>query len=61
MKHLGYGVLLNGKPLGIWPKPWSRAVQYAKKEQGGPNRVEIVPIYIGAPIRYTPTLSLKNR
>jgi hypothetical protein len=52
MKSIGYGVLQNGTPTGIWPRPWNSALSYIKKlkEKGARGTYEIVPIFIGATI-----------
>jgi hypothetical protein len=55
MKQIGFGVLRDGQPTGLWPKPLKSALQYAKRQSGGNSKVEIVPVYIGAPLPHEPS------
>lgn len=52
MKQIGYGVMVNYKPSGLWPMSWDE-VRKAKGryEVRSPAAiVEVVPIYVGAAI-----------
>ena len=40
---IGYGVLKNDKPYGIWPIPLSLAERVARRE-----KAMIVPVYAGS-------------
>lgn len=58
---VGFGVLRNNKPCGIWPIPLSVAGENVvrmqdedRKEHRGPHRYVIVPVFIGMPVTYTP-------
>ena len=42
MNLIGYGVLKNDKPFGIWPIPLSQAERVARRE-----KAMIVPVYAG--------------
>lgn len=54
MKHVGYGVIKDGLPVGIWPMDFEAAKaareRYRLKYQGA--SVEAVPIEIGEPIKF---------
>lgn len=57
MKEIGYGILRDTKPYGIWPLPWQVCcdrVGLARQNEidtGKPrSKYEIVPIQIGNPI-----------
>lgn len=50
MKDIGYGVLMNGVPTGLWPKPFYRCVEYINRISTPHAKYEIVPIFIGSPI-----------
>lgn len=49
MTHIGYGILRNDKPTGIWPinkeHAESRILQLRKKDQEG-TRYSLVSVYI---------------
>lgn len=59
MKQLGFGILKNGRPTGLWPKPLERALSDAKKEDCGSQKgqIEVVPVYIGGPVYPVKTAS----
>lgn len=56
MKLVGFGVVLNGKPSGIWPMPMSEAQNTARRyiHNHGPQAVAIVPVYTGQPLAVLP-------
>lgn len=48
---MGYGVLFDGKPAGIWPVGVTAARHYIDRKVGGTitrERFEIVSLYTGA-------------
>lgn len=52
MQHLGFGLMLDGKPQGVWPVPmpyaqWCRA-RYMRQHLD--RNYEIVPVYAGDPV-----------
>lgn len=53
MNNVGYGVLIDGKPAGLWPTPLSHAretqARYLKNALVG-VAISIVPVYVGQPI-----------
>lgn len=53
MNNVGYGVMVDSKPVGIWPT----SLQHAREVQARYNKnalvdvaVSIVPVYVGQPI-----------
>jgi hypothetical protein len=49
---IGYGLLEDGKPRGIWPMPLEILRQAKKRyvKNSLDSKIQIVPIYIGDPI-----------
>lgn len=55
MQLIGYGVMKEGKPSGIWPLPLQRALERCRRLQAEHRgRWEVVPIYVGAPQTVNP-------
>lgn len=50
MDKIGFGVLVMGKPSGIWPLTWTHAMEKASREKLICADVKVVPIYIGMPV-----------
>lgn len=55
-KAVGYGVLRNGKPAGIWPVSESQARETAQRylEKDPDDSVEVVPVSHGLGVRVLP-------
>lgn len=53
MNNVGYGVMADGKPVGIWPTSLQHArevqARYLKNAMVGVT-VSIVPVFVGQPI-----------
>lgn len=53
MNTIGYGVMTDGKPVGLWPTSLSHAreiqARYIRNALTGVT-VAIVPVYVGQPI-----------
>lgn len=53
MNNVGYGVMTDGKPVGLWPTSLQHArtiqARYLKNMLTGVT-VSIVPVYVGQPV-----------
>ena len=61
MNQVGFGLLCNGKPSGLWPRNWTSALsKYRQLRKALPTQDwSIVPVYVGAPVDVvTPPLHL---
>lgn len=58
MRHVGYGVMKDGKPAGIWPLPAVECArimqQYKLKEPA--HRYAVVPVYVGGEVTTHPAV-----
>ena len=59
MTHVGYGVMKDGKPAGVWPLPAAECqrVMDRYKSLQPTHHYVIVPVYVGGEIAAMPNLS----
>ena len=57
MNPVGYGVMMGGRPMGVWPVPLSiaekSALRYKESQEGHPEpkTVEVVPVFAGSAVK----------
>lgn len=59
MKDVGFGIMKDGVPVGIWPLPFQTqsTAAHRYKKISPQAEIEIVPIYVGKGIQPAPLIT----
>lgn len=62
MKDVGFGILKNGLPIGIWPLPFQTQSTAARryKERFPTDKIEVVPVFVGKGIEPAPPIKTEK-